>query len=233
MDAKPIFKSKTFNVNAVLVGIVGILSAFGIDLPSGLYESMLAVIPLTNIVLRLMTKSAVTLTGAPNNRGSVHPVVLFLLFSATTLMAGCGLFDKMQTRADTSNAELREQYCDGGASIILDYIPNAKQADLLLQVADYEMLRNNQKLVPEVTAFLANARENLQNGALIITGHDAVVYMTEHIQWLKDDDGQRLFYISQLAEEINLPDPFSACDRKLLLMHIDNVERKVLPYVVQ
>jgi hypothetical protein len=64
MNAKPILKSRTFNVNAVLVGLIGILATFGIELPTGLYEALLGAIPLANIILRLVTKQPVTLTGA-------------------------------------------------------------------------------------------------------------------------------------------------------------------------
>ena len=233
MESKSFMQSKTININAILIGVIGILAALGIDLPSGAYEALLAAIPLANIILRLVTKKPITLTGTPaaNNKGSTHLIVVILLLVFSSTLFGCSLFDQIRTRAETSNAQLRDQYCAGGPSLILDHIPNAKQADIIVQIADYAILQNNPQLVEPVIDFFTSARTHLTNDQAVITGHDVVVFMAKNIAWIKDTAGKHLFFISQLAGEIDLPDPLTACDRKLLLLHIDNVEAKVFPFV--
>jgi hypothetical protein len=63
MKTKSLLQSKTINVNSILLGIFAAMSAFNINVPSGLYEALLAAIPLVNIILRLVTKNPIQFGG--------------------------------------------------------------------------------------------------------------------------------------------------------------------------
>lgn len=234
MDAKPILKSKTIVINGFLVAIASVLALFGIDIPDGLVVAVVAAIPLINIILRLVTKKPITLVYNPtnNNQGrAIIAVCLALCMLSFTALTGCAVMEKIRAKAEVSNAELKAKHCPGEKSIILDNIPHAKKADIVLTVGDYAVLQNNPQLVPKVAAFFNKAKAHLDDTSTSITGQEAVAYMTENIKFLQGKYGKHLFFISQLAASIDVPDPLTPCDRKLLKLHIENIENKVFPFV--
>ncbi|NDY73967.1 hypothetical protein DO021_19555 [Desulfobacter hydrogenophilus] len=98
MDTKTAIKSKTINFNAIILGIISLLVAFGITVPDEIYPALLAAIPVINIVLRFMTKGAVTLTGGAgeidneSGRARILPVIACLTLAviiAGTMWTGC------------------------------------------------------------------------------------------------------------------------------------------------
>ncbi|MBC8508645.1 MAG: hypothetical protein H8D34_27620 [Chloroflexi bacterium] len=54
---KKLFKSKTINFNALVPAIVALLAAFGVAVPTALVTAILVI---GNMVLRMITKEAIT-----------------------------------------------------------------------------------------------------------------------------------------------------------------------------
>ena len=65
MGSKSAIKSKTINFNAVMLLVISAVKGLGIDVPDEFYPAMLALVPLVNIALRIVTNGAVTLTSKP------------------------------------------------------------------------------------------------------------------------------------------------------------------------
>jgi hypothetical protein len=95
MDTKTAIKSKTINFNVILLAVISIMAGFGIDVPDGIYQALLAGIPLGNIILRFLTKGTITLTRGDSQSGKIKPFLMVLcvciavMFSAGIGLMGC------------------------------------------------------------------------------------------------------------------------------------------------
>ena len=92
METKSAVKSKTIKFNAIVMGLMGILAAVGVELPDWFYPSMMALVPIINIGLRLVTKGAVTLTSsAASEEGRAGILLIMVILMASSISIGvCG-----------------------------------------------------------------------------------------------------------------------------------------------
>jgi len=93
MNKKSAFKSKTIRFNAILVAVIGILQGLGVDVPEGVYVAIAGAGPLLNIILRFITKGAITLSTGNNQSGRVVVGALIFLclfgYIGSGILIGC------------------------------------------------------------------------------------------------------------------------------------------------
>lgn len=128
MESKSAIKSKTINFNVIILGVIAALAAFDIDVSSKVYQALLALVPMLNILLRFITKGAITLTAKsdPSDQSghtqlSVMAVLLALCIGWMGLaFIGC-------TANQTATAQIVKQTNDPG-TIALATFADAQDA---------------------------------------------------------------------------------------------------------
>jgi hypothetical protein len=60
MNDKAAIKSKTIITNSTILAIIPILTAFGVTISPDIQAALLGLVPLMNILLRMVTKGGIT-----------------------------------------------------------------------------------------------------------------------------------------------------------------------------
>ena len=119
METKEAYKSKTIGFNAIVMGAIAALAAFGVDVPDGFNQAMMAAIPLFNILLRFVTNGAIRLGVHPtgeSGRASVRTLLVLCASSTLLLVAvmhGCA--------GQSATEQMRSQTSDPGTIAIAVY----------------------------------------------------------------------------------------------------------------
>ena len=117
--------------------------------------------------------------------------------------------------------------CEGGAkSLILERIPDPAGASLILQVANLELLKHNAYTKQEALEVIRTIEE--YSAVENITYGDLVVYVLSRFENFNKEMGAEILLASQYLKVLNEPVPISACDKALILAHLEKQRKVVL-----
>jgi len=110
-------------------------------------------------------------------------------------------------------------------SLICQYIPNPESADILMQLAAYELLKANPQAKEAVSEILDHAFSNLDQEVLIWS--DIVMWVVAQSDYLKANFGGEIVILSGYATVLNYSVPISNFDKNLLKIHIERLKKVV------
>lgn len=142
---------------------------------------------------------------------------LGVLLAAAIFLGGCATMMKPQP-----------SICDGvQGSFLCDEVKDPRKADVLLQLANYEVLRHGVFSKEDVMTFFNELELFVEN---VQTWADLVLYVTNRVETLKEKLGVELYIVSQYADLLNADIPINDFDKKLILVHIENQKKIVSLY---
>jgi hypothetical protein len=204
---KSVAHSKTIGGNLAAIGIVHLLGAVGVEITADVAISLLG---LANVFLRLITKDEISISFS-------KPLTILLIPALALSLTACA------GRGWTPPVECTPE----SKSIILERIPNPKEASLVLQLANLQSLKRHVYGVNDAAKLIDLIEEKLDHG---ITYAELVGYVFREVAKLEKQYGAEIFLMSQYLEIINAPLPISPCDVALIRAHLDQ-QRKVLMLV--
>ena len=114
--------------------------------------------------------------------------------------------------------------CDGQPSLILEKIPVPKEASLILQLANLQLLKGEAYGPDDARAVIDTIEEVLEIG---VSYADLCAYVMGLTGKFNARYGAEIFLVSQYLELLSAPLPISDCDKELIRLHLAK-QRQVL-----
>ncbi len=179
METKSAIKSKTINFNAIVLAAISIMAALGVDLPDGFYQAMLAAVPILNIILRFVTKGAVSLGSQTNGQSGRASVGVLIIICALSI---CPLMVFMQGCAGQSATEqIKSQTNDPGTIAVAVYADAQDayiEAQELYLPYQQTLIETNPDLNHQIVGYFRKANKILDDWAAFgeIPAEDKVLF---------------------------------------------------------
>lgn len=129
--------------------------------------------------------------------------------------------------SELAGSNTEDDLCQNDESLLKELIPDLKTSDVLFQLANHQAMKKNLYTKAQVESVFDEVEKYLLANNKI-TGQDMYTYAVEKIRWLRENAGEEIIILSQLAPKFNVPRPITACDRALLLKHIQHQREQVL-----